>query len=63
MLRSGGAWQSTVGVDLAGRTLGIIGLGKIGCLVADAAIKLGMEGNNDAARDLLVGEVSQTQTA
>ncbi len=27
------------------------------------AIKLGMEGNNEAARDLLVGEVSQTQTA
>jgi D-3-phosphoglycerate dehydrogenase len=31
-----------VGYELAGRTLGIIGLGKIGCLVADAAIKLGM---------------------
>jgi D-3-phosphoglycerate dehydrogenase len=31
-----------VGYELAGQTLGIIGLGKIGCLVADAAIKLGM---------------------
>lgn len=31
------------GVELAGHTLGIIGLGKIGCLVADAAIKLGMQ--------------------
>ncbi|MDH4052933.1 MAG: phosphoglycerate dehydrogenase [Rubrivivax sp.] len=31
------------GFELAGQTLGVIGLGKIGCLVADAAIKLGME--------------------
>jgi D-3-phosphoglycerate dehydrogenase len=30
------------GYELAGQTLGIIGLGKIGCLVADVAIKLGM---------------------
>lgn len=30
------------GQELVGRTLGVIGLGKIGCLVADAAIKLGM---------------------
>ena len=30
-------------IELAGQTLGIIGLGKIGCLVADAAIKLGMK--------------------
>jgi D-3-phosphoglycerate dehydrogenase len=30
------------GYELAGRTLGIVGLGKIGNLVADAAIKLGM---------------------
>ncbi|HEY8050109.1 MAG TPA: phosphoglycerate dehydrogenase [Ramlibacter sp.] len=30
------------GVELAGQTLGIIGLGRVGCLVADAAIKLGM---------------------
>jgi D-3-phosphoglycerate dehydrogenase len=30
------------GFELAGHTLGIIGLGKIGCLVADTAIKLGM---------------------
>ena len=30
------------GFELAGHTLGVIGLGKIGCLVADAAIKLGM---------------------
>ena len=31
------------GFELAGHTLGVIGLGKIGCLVADAAIKLGMK--------------------
>jgi D-3-phosphoglycerate dehydrogenase / 2-oxoglutarate reductase len=31
------------GMELAGQTLGIVGLGKIGCLVADAAIKLGMQ--------------------
>ncbi len=30
------------GFELAGQTLGVIGLGKIGCLVADAAIRLGM---------------------
>ncbi len=31
------------GVELPGRTLGVIGLGRIGSLVADAAIKLGMQ--------------------
>ncbi len=31
------------GSELPGRTLGVIGLGKIGSLVADAAIKLGMD--------------------
>lgn len=30
------------GYELTGQTLGVIGLGKVGCLVADAAIKLGM---------------------
>jgi D-3-phosphoglycerate dehydrogenase len=34
--------KSFAGYELAGQTLGVIGLGKIGCLVADAAIKLGM---------------------
>ena len=34
--------KTFTGHELAGHTLGIIGLGKIGCLVADAAIKLGM---------------------
>lgn len=30
------------GLELAGHTLGVIGLGRIGCLVAEAAIHLGM---------------------
>ncbi|WP_119293069.1 phosphoglycerate dehydrogenase [Azohydromonas sediminis] len=35
--------KAFAGFELAGRTLGIVGLGKIGCLVADAAIRLGMD--------------------
>ena len=31
------------GIELTGQTLGIVGLGKVGCLVADAASRLGME--------------------
>ncbi len=34
--------KTFAGFELAGHTLGVIGLGKIGCLVADIAIKLGM---------------------
>ena len=34
--------KAFAGNELAGQTLGIVGLGKVGCLVADAAIKLGM---------------------
>jgi len=34
--------KNFAGFELAGHTLGVIGLGKIGCLVADAAIRLGM---------------------
>ncbi|MEO8281293.1 MAG: phosphoglycerate dehydrogenase [Ideonella sp.] len=34
--------KSFAGYELAGQTLGIVGLGKVGCMVADAAIKLGM---------------------
>jgi D-3-phosphoglycerate dehydrogenase len=34
--------KTFAGRELAGQTLGIVGLGKVGCLVADAAIKLGM---------------------
>jgi len=34
--------KTFAGYEIAGHTLGVVGLGKIGCLVADAAIKLGM---------------------
>lgn len=34
--------RAFAGQELAGQTLGIVGLGRVGCLVADAAIKLGM---------------------
>ena len=34
--------KAFAGYELQGQTLGIVGLGKIGCLVADAAIRLGM---------------------
>ncbi|MBI5279309.1 MAG: phosphoglycerate dehydrogenase [Burkholderiales bacterium] len=34
--------KAFAGFELAGQGLGVIGLGRVGCLVADAAIKLGM---------------------
>ncbi|MGW8355258.1 D-2-hydroxyacid dehydrogenase family protein [Streptomyces wedmorensis] len=42
-LRDGGPWQSTVGTDLAGRTLGVVGLGKIGARVAAIGRAFGMD--------------------
>ncbi|OIJ85054.1 hypothetical protein BIV24_29525 [Streptomyces colonosanans] len=36
-LREGGPWQSTVGADLHGRRPGLLGLGKIGSRVTQAA--------------------------
>ncbi|MFE2695288.1 D-2-hydroxyacid dehydrogenase family protein [Streptomyces mirabilis] len=42
-LRDGGPWQSTVGADLHGRTLGLLGLGKIGSRVAQIGLAFGME--------------------
>ncbi|MEV8586718.1 D-2-hydroxyacid dehydrogenase family protein [Streptomyces sp. NPDC051180] len=42
-LREGGPWQSTVGTDLAGRTLGLVGLGKIGSRVAAIGRAFGMD--------------------
>ena len=41
-LRGGGPWQSTVGTDLAGATLGILGLGKIGTRMAEIGRAFGM---------------------
>ncbi|SFL60190.1 D-2-hydroxyacid dehydrogenase family protein [Methylobacterium pseudosasicola] len=41
-LRDGGPWQSTVGMDLAGATLGVLGLGKIGSRVAAIGRAFGM---------------------
>jgi phosphoglycerate dehydrogenase-like enzyme len=41
-VRAGG-WQHTVGVGLAGRTLGVVGLGRLGIPVARLAQALGME--------------------
>src|ERR1700712_520858 len=35
--------KAFAGFELAGHTLGIVGLGKVGALVADIAIKLGMD--------------------
>ncbi|GAA0599379.1 D-2-hydroxyacid dehydrogenase family protein [Kutzneria viridogrisea] len=42
-LRAGGPWQSSVGVDLAGSTLGLLGLGKIGTRVAAVGAAFGMD--------------------
>ena len=33
-LKAGQPWQETIGIDLAGRTLGVLGLGKLGARVA-----------------------------
>ena len=41
-LRTGGPWQSTLGTDLAGATLGLLGLGKIGTRVAAIGRAFGM---------------------
>ncbi|MER5531857.1 D-2-hydroxyacid dehydrogenase family protein [Streptomyces sp. NPDC002677] len=42
-LRDGGPWQTTVGADLDGRTLGLLGLGKIGSRVAQVGLAFGMK--------------------
>jgi D-3-phosphoglycerate dehydrogenase len=42
-LKAGARWQSTLGIDLRDKTLGIIGLGKLGARVARAANALDMK--------------------
>ncbi|QFG00489.1 D-2-hydroxyacid dehydrogenase family protein [Psychrobacillus glaciei] len=42
-LRNNGPWQSTIGTDLYGKRLGLIGLGKIGSRMAVIAKAFGME--------------------
>ncbi|MFE3649947.1 D-2-hydroxyacid dehydrogenase family protein [Streptomyces sp. NPDC059152] len=42
-MRAGGPWQSTVGADLHGRTLGLLGLGRIGSKVARVGLAFGMD--------------------
>ncbi|MFJ6615024.1 D-2-hydroxyacid dehydrogenase family protein [Streptomyces sp. NPDC091289] len=42
-LRTGGPWQSTLGADLHGRRLGLLGLGKIGARVARVGLAFGMD--------------------
>ena len=41
-LATNGPWQSTVGADLDGRTLGLLGLGKIGSRMAKIGLAFGM---------------------
>ena len=41
-MRPGGGWQTTLGVDLEGKTLGIIGLGNLGSKVGRIAQAMGM---------------------
>jgi D-3-phosphoglycerate dehydrogenase len=36
-MKAGGVWQTTVGIDLSGQTLGLLGLGKLGARVAKLA--------------------------
>jgi phosphoglycerate dehydrogenase-like enzyme len=60
MLRSGGPWQSTLGTELAGKRLGLIGLGLVGGKVARVGAALDMEvvawsANLTAARCAEVG--------
>jgi phosphoglycerate dehydrogenase-like enzyme len=42
-LRAGGPWQSTLGIELHGATLGLLGLGKIGAQVARVGLAFGMD--------------------
>jgi phosphoglycerate dehydrogenase-like enzyme len=41
-LKSGAPWQTTIGIDLEGKTLGVVGLGRLGTKVARVAQAFGM---------------------
>jgi D-3-phosphoglycerate dehydrogenase len=42
-LKAGAQWQSTIGLDLEGLTLGVVGLGKLGVRVTNLAKAFGMK--------------------
>jgi phosphoglycerate dehydrogenase-like enzyme len=42
-MRAGGGWQTTLGIDLEGRTLGILGLGNLGTRVGRIGAAMGMK--------------------
>ena len=42
-MKAGELWQSTIGIDLEGKTLGVLGLGKLGNRVAEIAKPFGMK--------------------
>ncbi|GAB3927502.1 2-hydroxyacid dehydrogenase [Microlunatus endophyticus] len=67
LIRSGG-WQSTVGIDLEGHTLGVIGLGRLGTRVATIGLAFGMRVvawspnlDHDHARSLGITPVTKQQ--
>jgi len=42
-LKAGARWQTTLGIDLGGKTLGCVGVGKLGSKVAQIGRAIGME--------------------
>ena len=42
-LKGGARWQTTLGVDLGGKTLGVVGLGKLGSKAAQIGRAIGMD--------------------
>jgi phosphoglycerate dehydrogenase-like enzyme len=61
-VRAGG-WQHTMGVDLAGKRLGLVGLGNIGRLVADVgrAFRMDVVAWSENLTDKRAGEVGVTR--
>ncbi len=42
-LKAGAPWQATIGIELAGKTLGLLGLGKLGAKAAEIGKAFGMK--------------------